>query len=371
MSRGAPRTALAVILVVALAPAAAAYVLVGFVWPNGTITMNLQLGAPSRSLSDGSISFGPIAESALGEWNQVIRRVQFNVVRDSTLAQGDGNGVNSVSFASDVYGMAFDPTTLAVTTSWRRGNTHIESDVVFNSAVNWDSYVGPRRAAFDFRRVALHEFGHVLGLVHPDENGQAVAAIMNSHTSNTDRLTDDDVRAAQAMYGASDTITAGGDVTVSFPPRDELLAFRAQLEAKYRDDLHRGPTSTSVDLEGEVVWMQEYVRYRVYQCSHQQAIDRVMTQIDGNPAPSVCGGAAFGTAKFPAANETLDFRTLLESKYRDGLRRGPTSTFVDREGDVVWTQEYLRYRLNSCGHGAAVQSVLMQIDGRAAPFTCR
>jgi hypothetical protein len=47
------------------------------------------------------------------------------------------------------------------------------------------------------------------------------------------------------------------------------------------------------------------------------------------------------------------------------------STTVDREGDVVWTQEYLRYRVNSCGHGVAVQSVLTQIDGRAAPPVCR
>jgi len=32
------------------------------------------------------------------------------------------------------------------------------------------------RARTDFRRVALHEFGHVLGLNHPDENGQNVSA---------------------------------------------------------------------------------------------------------------------------------------------------------------------------------------------------
>jgi len=44
---------------------------------------------------------------------------------------------------------------------------------------------------------------------------------------------------------------------------------------------------------------------------------------------------------------------------------------VDREGDVVWIQEYLRYRVNSCGHAAAVQSVLTQIDGRSAPPVCR
>jgi hypothetical protein len=372
MNRCAPRAALALILLALLAPVAAAYVLVGFVWPDGTITMQLHLGSPSRPLSDGSTSYGAIAESALGDWNRAISRAQFNVVRDSTAPQGDGDGINSVSFATDVYGMALDPGTLAVTTSWRRGNTHTESDVVFNSAVDWDSYSGPRRAAADFRRVALHEFGHVLGLTHTDENGQSVASIMSSHSlSNTDRLTDDDVSGAQAMYGASGAIAAGGNVTVSFPPRDELLAFRTRLEARYRDDLHGAAAATAVDLEGDVVWVQEYLRYRVYQCSHQEATARVMTEVDGNPAPAVCGSPAFGAVQFPPRNDALDFRNQLEAKYRDDLRRGPTSTFVDRERDVVWIQEYLRYRVNSCGPGAAVQSVMTQTDGRSAPPVCR
>ena len=77
------------------------------------------------------------------------------------------------------------------------------------------------------------------------------------------------------------------------------------------------------------------------------------------------------TISFPPRNESLDFRNQLEAKYRDGLRRVALPTFVDTEGDVVWTQEYLRYRVNSCGHAAAVQNVLTQIDGRAAPPVCR
>jgi hypothetical protein len=36
----------------------------------------------------------------------------------------------------------------------------------------------------------------------------------------------------------------------------------------------------------------------------------------------------------------------------------------------VWTQEYLRYRVNACGHVAASQKVIDQIDGRGIAAAC-
>ena len=54
-------------------------------------------------------------------------------------------------------------------------------------------------------------------------------------------------------------------------------------------------------------------------------------------------------AAFPPRNEPILFRTNLEAKYRDGLHREPTTSYVDIEGTIVWTQEYLRYRINQCG----------------------
>jgi hypothetical protein len=192
--------------------------------------------------------------------------------------------------------------------------------------------------------VALHEFGHVVGLDHPDENGQSALSIMNSHVSSTNHLTSDDIEGARALFGPGSVddggATGGGSsVTVSFPPRDESFQFRKELEAKYRDGLGRGPTSTYVDTEGDIVWTQEYLRYRVYRCTHQQAIDRVFTQINGSPAPGVCGNPVAGAVQFPPRNEPLDFRNQLETKYHDGFGRGPTSTTVDRRA-MWWTQEY-------------------------------
>jgi hypothetical protein len=341
-------------------------------WPNGNVTLQLQLGT-SAALSNGARSWGEVAEAALADWNRTIQTLQLQAVRDSTSAKGDGNSINNVFFSSDIYGMDFEANVLAVTTTWRRGSARTEADVIFNAGRSWDAYDGTlKRSPTDFRRVALHEFGHVLGLDHPDENGQAVSSIMNSHVSDLDRLTPDDIAGAQSLYGSGATTGSGlGGGSVSFPPRNESLDFRNQLETVYRDGLRRSGFSTSVDNEGAVVWTQEYLRYRVNLCAHFQAVDRVMTQIDGGGIQGVCGTAPPGQVNFPPRNESLDFRNALEARYRDGLRRLPISTSVDVEGEVVWTQEYLRYRVNGCGHATAVQSVLTQIEGRPAPPVCR
>jgi Matrixin len=48
--------------------------------------------------------------------------------------------------------------------------------------------------------VAIHEFGHVLGLGPPDEQGQNVVAIMNSRISDIDTLQSDDIAGVNAIY---------------------------------------------------------------------------------------------------------------------------------------------------------------------------
>src|SRR5205823_4333554 len=73
---------------------------------------------------------------------------------------------------------------------------------------------------------------------------------------------------------------------------------------------------------------------------------------------------------FPPRNEPFDFRKQLEAQYQTVLKRTATSTFVDIEGDSVWTEEYLRYRLNACDHSTAVADVFTQINGAAAPAVC-
>lgn len=342
-------------------------------WPNGTVTMQLQLGSASSTLVDGSTSWNQVATNALATWNTHVDLVKFSAVQNSTARRAENDGLNSVFFASDVFGEPFDRDTLAIATSWYRVSTgaKIEGDVVFNNAKSWNSYRGNLRTSGttpvnDLMRVALHEFGHILGLDHPDENGQNVRAMMNSEISNLDALTADDIAGGRSLYG-------GGGVTsnVSFPPRNEPNDFFNQLIGVYRNELRAGQVTTYVDPEGIVVWLIEYARYRVGLCDHSTAQTRVFAAIDNTGVSGVCALTPAGTIPFPPRNEGLDFMTALQVKYRDELRRGAGSSFVNNEGAVVWVLEYLRYRLNGCNHGDATSKVFAQIRGQGVQPVCR
>src|SRR5688572_2544634 len=162
--------------------------------------MHVRLPA-SSPLIDGSPSLDAVAEEALNIWNQHLIHMKFAVNRGSILPADGNDGNTSVTMASTIYGDTFGNGVLAVTLLSPRGTNFVEADVVFNIGFNWDSYRGPLlNDTEDFRRVALHEFGHVLGLDHPDQAGQSTAAIMNSTISDIDTLQNDDIFGAKSIY---------------------------------------------------------------------------------------------------------------------------------------------------------------------------
>lgn len=354
-------------------PAARSYYLNGPSWPAGSvISMHVQLG-PSPALADGCLDWACSAAAAAELWNVALGRVRLQTVQDGDGAPGGQNGRNDMFFARDAYGYALGSTTLAVTTWWQRLGRITEADITFNSALQWDSYRGDlERRLHDLRRVAAHELGHVLGLGHPDEQGQTVHALMNSRIGNLDTLTVDDIQGVLALYGLADAGVTKPGGTVAFPPRDETFEFRAWLETKYRDALGRPATLSYTDVEGSVVWVQEYLRYRLNACGHEGAVGRVRVQIAGGGIVGACGTPKPGSAiAFPSRDQTHAFRRALEAIYRDDLGRAAVKTYVDAEGDVVWIQEYLRYRLNGCTHAQSVEKVGRQIDGFGVQPVCR
>ena len=169
-------------------------------------------------------------------------------------------------------------------------------------------------------------------------------------------------------------VTPGGfdaQGAVAFPARDQTYQFGQDLNAYYRDTMRRGSVGTYVDLEGWIVWIQEYLRYRVNMCSHADAAYKVGVQIGGGGIPPVCGDAPAGLVNFPPRDQTYQFGLELNQTYRDVLRRGTVNTNVDLEGWIVWIQEYLRYRVNYCNHAEASNKVFTQIAGGGVQPVCR
>ncbi|HEY2615293.1 MAG TPA: matrixin family metalloprotease, partial [Chthoniobacterales bacterium] len=199
------RLSLAIVALTALGGAAAyGYALESASWtPNRTVVMHLSLPPGTHTFQDGFHSLGESAADALKIWNQYLNHMKFAVDQNSLLPPAGSDGDTSVSLSDTVYGDTFGSGVLAVTlTTYGPGSPMLEADTIFNSAITFDSYRGPLQSAVDFHRVALHEFGHVIGLDHPDQATpkQNVAAIMNSMISDIDSLQPDDIAGARSLY---------------------------------------------------------------------------------------------------------------------------------------------------------------------------
>ena len=171
--------------------------------------------------SDSGIPWSVAMRQAAQEWTD---KTQFefgisNSYRDpciGTFPGGRPDFLNGAGFRSTVCGNNFSNSTLAVALYYTEGNILgssdiVEADIVFNANLNFDVYDGPLRfnnntAVYDFRRIALHELGHVLGLNHDDSR----TAIMNSRIGSLFNLQQDDINGANSLYSGINNCVLSG-----------------------------------------------------------------------------------------------------------------------------------------------------------------
>jgi len=171
----------------------------GSKWPTGEIEFYVDITGTSAS----GITWDAAFIAAMDDWNT---QTSFNfILREEYRDPCASDGLNSVDFRDDLCGSAFGSNTLAVTLAKLEaavlgGPNIIEIDIVVDQNNNLDVYDGKLISfgmkSLDFRRIALHELGHAIGLEHESDN----VAIMAPSIGNLDRLQADDIAGAEKLY---------------------------------------------------------------------------------------------------------------------------------------------------------------------------
>ena len=182
-----------------------AYELHDYKWRSATMTFHVDI--PGR----GGL-WNRAFEEAMERWNQAtIFTFESRRIYEDPCDLGDWE--SGVGFASDICGDSFGPsgTSLAVTRNWVIGSsTQVASNITFNSDYSWRVYDGPNSYDPDFKRIAVHELGHTLGLAHVGEYDRS---IMTPSVDDIIRPQADDIAGVLALYGAA---------TTPSPPNDDF-----------------------------------------------------------------------------------------------------------------------------------------------------
>lgn len=250
MPRRFPAPIALAVMLWSLSPSAAGGFVLTAQPPAERMTMTLSLGTSTLSTVEGvTTTFNLVAQSALDTWNGVgVGTGQDHAfflpsLTASVTSSCTRDFVNVVAFSATACGQDWGDA-VGLTSRFSIGGLMVESDVVFNENRTWNAYSGPLRFSGgqliqDFTRVALHEFGHVIGLGHPPAGSQA---IMAPTESNIDRLQPDDIAGVHAIPFSGAAQPPSARVTVNG------TAFRPGLTLTVDLDIENPAGNPTVDV---------------------------------------------------------------------------------------------------------------------------
>jgi len=194
------------------APAVWGYTLLDHAWPDAGVTVSVNIPGASPSGTTWNDAFLQAADS----WNSVVSGFLFSTENvyshpcagvpfpDNSIPHPEDFRQGVDFFPSDC-GIPFNGGVLAVSITYTGPDgVPFDSDIIFNSAFQWDVYSGPPKILYEeFRRVAAHELGHMAGLGHEASH----ITLMHPFNASAEEPQADDIAGMNALYPATSNPT--------------------------------------------------------------------------------------------------------------------------------------------------------------------
>ncbi|KAJ8399967.1 hypothetical protein AAFF_G00406970 [Aldrovandia affinis] len=181
------------------------YVLSGLRWDKTDITWHLHSFPSLTSHTGGEADIYRILTSALNVWSDVTPLHFHHLTGNNRGVSGQGGDIR-VSFSQSFHddGYPFDGKGGTLAHAFFPGKVDIAGDTHFDDEEIW-SY-GDDSGSTDLFTVAVHEFGHALGLSHSSSDPSIMRPYYQGSVGDiqTYKLPTDDRLAIQALYGMTE-----------------------------------------------------------------------------------------------------------------------------------------------------------------------
>ncbi|MDZ4132050.1 MAG: matrixin family metalloprotease, partial [Dethiobacteria bacterium] len=194
------------------------FVTLPFRWPSSSIPVSYWVNASSDRNAH--------VQAAANSWSSAGANFSFNY--RGTHSRSGGASMNNKNEV--MWNDLNTNTVLAVATIWTSNNTILEADMTFNTRFSWstDGWYG-----YDVQTVALHEFGHWVGLDHTplyesimyyrikgtqrNLHSSDIAGIRHIYSATTSTVTNDNFTSRTAISGTSGQAT-GSNINCTKEP---------------------------------------------------------------------------------------------------------------------------------------------------------